>query len=152
VWLDLRYLVECVTSPPWAWTVPRVDRLLRSLDLVELPASRDGNRRHFKAASGLPCTVIADDATHDPVRIEFPFEVAAMTGVPQAELLEAHFALLYASAQGALGLSSDPAAIFESGLARAGRESWRLDSCTMAIEVRRATAESGDLVVLSLEP
>jgi hypothetical protein len=151
MWLDLRYLVECVTSPLWAWTVPGVDRLLRSLGLAELPAGRDGNKRHFKAATGLPCTVIADDTTQDPVRIEFPFEVAPMTGVPRAELLEAHFALLYASAQGALGQSSDPTVIIERGLAAVGRASWRLDSCTMAIEVRRATAESGDLVVLSLE-
>ena len=69
--LDLRYLIECVTSPVWAWTARSVDGLLRSLGLAELPARR----------------------------IEFPFEVAPMAGVPRAELLEAQFALLYASAQ-----------------------------------------------------
>jgi hypothetical protein len=149
--LDLRYLIECVTSPVWAWTARSVDGLLRSLGLAELPARRNGNKRHFKAATGLLCTVVIDDTTQDPVRIEFPFEIAAMTGVPRAELLEAHFALLYASAQGAMGQPSDPTAIIESGIAATGRASWRLDSCSMAVEARSATDESGDLVVLSVE-
>jgi hypothetical protein len=125
--------------------------LLRSLGLAELPARRNGNKRHFQAATGLLCTVVIDDTTQDPVRIEFPFEIAPMTGMPRVELREAHFALLYASALGAMGQPSDPTAIIASGIAATGRASWRLDSCSMAVEVRSATDESADLVVLSVE-
>ncbi len=150
--LDLRDLIECVTSPMWAWTQRSIDGLLRSLGLAELPDRRHGNKRHFKAATGLLCTVVADDATQDPVRIEFPFEVEAMSGVPRAELLETYFALLYASVQGAMAQTlTDPTAIIGSGLAAAGRASWRMASCTMRIEARPATEEAGDAVVLSVE-
>src|SRR6266508_1094526 len=55
-----------------------------------------------------------------------------MSGVPQAELVEAYFAMLCAAVQGALGQPSpDPNAIIESGVAATGRASWGLPSCTM---------------------
>jgi len=149
--LDLRFLIECVTSPAWAWTGRAVDALLRRLGLTELPARRHGNKRQFEAATGLRCSVV-DDLTHDPVRIEFPFDVPPMSGVPQPEVVEACFAMLCAAMQGALGQPlPDPNAIIESGLAATGRASWPLRSCTMAVEAKGATEESGELVVLSLE-
>ncbi len=149
--LDVRFLVEYVTSPVWAWTGRVVDALLASLGLTELPARRQGNKRQFRAATGLLCSVVADDLTQDPVRIEFPFEVPPMSGVPQAELVEAYFAMLCAAVQGALGQPSpDPNTIIESGVAATGRASWRLPSCTMAVEAQGATGEFGDCVVLSL--
>lgn len=152
VLLDIRFLIEHVTSPVWAWTARVVDGLLRSLDLAELPARPNRNERQFEAASGLLCTVIADDVTRNPVRIEFPFEILPMTGASRAEVLEAHFAMLCAAVEGALGLpSTDPNAIISSGLAATGRASWRLHACTMAVEAQRATEEFGDRVVLSLE-
>jgi len=150
--LDVRFLVECVTSSAWAWTGRAVDALLASLGLAELQARRSGNTRQFRAATGLLCSVVADDLTQDPVRIEFPFEVPPMSGVPQPELVEAYFAMMCAAVQGALGQPlPDPNAIIDSGLAATGRASWRLPSCTMAVEAQAVTEEFGEFVVLSLE-
>ena len=113
--LDVRFLVECVTSSAWAWTGRAVDALLSSLGLTELPARRSGDKRQFRAATGLLCSVVADDLTQDPVRIEFPFEVPPLSGVPQPELVEAYFATLCAAVQGALGQPSpDPNAIIDN--------------------------------------
>ena len=150
--LDVRFLVECVTSSAWAWTGRAVDAFLARLGLAELQARRSGNTRQFRAATGLLCSVVADDLTQDPVRIEFPFEIPPMSGVPQPELVEAYFAMVCAAVQGALGQPSpDPNAIFDSGLAATGRASWRLPSCTMAVKAQAATEEFGEFVVLSLE-
>ena len=150
--LDIRFLIEHVTSPAWAWTARVVDELLRSLGLAELPARRHANKREFEAGTGLLCTVIADDVTQDPVRIEFPFAILPMSGASRAEVVEAHFALLCAAVEGALGQpSTDPNAIIASGLAATGWVSWRLNSCTLAVEAQGATEEFGDRVVLSLE-
>jgi hypothetical protein len=150
VLLDVRFLVECVSSPAWAWTARAVDDLLGRFGLTEVLARRQGNKRQFKAANGLLCSVVADDVTREPVRIEFPFEVPPMSGVPQPELVEAYFAMLCAAVEGALGNAiPNPKAIIESGLPATGQASWPLPFCTMAVEVPGATGEFGG-VLLSL--
>ena len=70
--LDVRFLLEHLTSCAWAWTVEQCEQLLALLGLHEVEA--DQGRRHFRAPSGLMAS-LHSGAGGSPISFAFPFEI-----------------------------------------------------------------------------
>jgi hypothetical protein len=72
VLLDVRFLVELLSSSAWTWTREACERLLGQLGLSE--AEGVEGRRDFRAPTGLMASLYSRP-DGSPSRIEFPFEV-----------------------------------------------------------------------------
>ena len=131
--LDIRFLVEQLTSSAWGWTVEGCERLLAHLGLREAEGSP--GLRQFRAPSGLLAALHAG-ADGTATRLEFPFELPdAVRANPE------HFAQFVDLVAGPLkAILGEPT---PSGFQAEGSPSWVLPAATLTVE-----SSGGDTVSL----
>jgi len=138
VLLDVRFLIERLSSSLWAWTTDACERLLAQLGLQE--AESLSGRRDFRAPSGLSASLYSlADGT--PNRIEFPFPVPASVRT-NAELVTEWVDLAAWPLKAVLG---EPTGLGQRGTAG---HSWTLPAATIRVQAISSSLPAADTVAL----
>jgi hypothetical protein len=130
--LDVRYLVELLSSSAWTWTLEGCERLLAHLGLREAGVAQE--RRDFRAPSGLMAS-LHSAADGSPTRIEFPFDIPLPARAPERV---AQFVDL--TAWPLKAILGEPTAVSDTP---GGIRSWVLPAATITVE-----GSGGDRVFL----